>query len=267
MIRFGDQTQRPIGLFGSWKFQGLRSLGAIVFDTECIPKNGVYTEPKPEESNVRIVEVIKEVPVPVEVEKKKTDPIPIIILAVLFFVTVALIIFFCLYCMRRQKRRIQVLEDEKAKNTAVNWGKTNKKQRLVAVGDGVPDYAVFSEASNNSININIHEESSRVPLQQDTQACAVVEESGSVTLRSLSIKSRKRNSNDLEHLSGELTEEMIAGRESIMSNPKIIPICSFVDYEDNLVQESVDSEDPVTIFGEQESKRSPRGSQCSHCDS
>jgi len=106
-----------------------------------------------------------------------------------------------------------------------------------------------------------------VPLQQDTQACAVVEESGSVTLRSLSIKSRKRNSNDLEHLSGELTEEMIAGRESIMSNPKIIPICSFVDYEDNLVQESVDSEDPVTIFGEQESKRSPRGSQCSHCDS
>lgn len=136
----------------------------------------------------------------------------------------------------------------------------------MAVGDGVPDYAVFSEASSNSININIHEESSRVPLNQETQACAVVEESGSVTLRSLSIKSRKRNSNDLDHLSGEYTEEMIAGRESIMSNPKIIPICSFVDYEDNLIQESVDSEDPETIFGE-ESKQSPRGSQCSHCDS
>ncbi len=159
-----------MGLFGSWKFNGLHSLGVITLNTDCIPQDGVFVEPKKEEEKVRIVEVIKEVkgdtvevPVEVEVENEKVDPIPLIVLALVFFITVACILFYCLHCIRRHKKRIEVLESEK-KETPPVWNDKGKRRKLVQVGDGVPDYAIHSDASNNSINIKIHEESARVPL-------------------------------------------------------------------------------------------------------
>ena len=136
-ITFKDQTERPVGLFGSWKFNGLHSLGVITLNTDCIPKDGVYVAPKKEEEKVRIVEVIKEVkgdtvevPIEVEVEKEKADPIPLIVLAVVFFVTVACILFYCLHCIRSHKKRIEVLETEK-KETPPVWNESGKRRKLV----------------------------------------------------------------------------------------------------------------------------------------
>mmetsp|Transcript_2659 Transcript_2659/g.3673 ORF Transcript_2659/g.3673 Transcript_2659/m.3673 type:complete len:203 (+) Transcript_2659:110-718(+) len=44
-IRFDDPKVRPMGFYGSWKFKGLTSLGVVEFTEDCIPKDGVYTEP------------------------------------------------------------------------------------------------------------------------------------------------------------------------------------------------------------------------------
>lgn len=49
VFRFDDQKVRPMGFFGSYKFDGLTSLGVIQFNEDCIPANGEYVEPEKED--------------------------------------------------------------------------------------------------------------------------------------------------------------------------------------------------------------------------
>ena len=71
----------------------------------------------------------------------------------------------------------------------------------------------------------MHEESARVPLHNiDTQELDVV------TLRSVSIRSPAKNN--------MIDQDSNMAQDSQLSNPKIDPICSFVDYEEELVEKS-----------------------------
>ena len=66
VIRFTDRYDRPLGFYGSWKYDGLASLGLITMNTQCLPRDGDYVDqevPDPAKEVV-YVEVIKVTPAP-----------------------------------------------------------------------------------------------------------------------------------------------------------------------------------------------------------
>ena len=141
-----------MGFHGKWKYDGLTSLGIITLDTDCIPTEGVYVplpEEEEEEPEVEIVYIDREVivekvlpapdpviiteetevivEVPVEVEKEvyiqEESNTMMIVMAVVagLFVIMLMNLIFCYLCIRKHKKRVNVLEREK-----VNWGKAQK---------------------------------------------------------------------------------------------------------------------------------------------
>ena len=139
VLRFADPSERPIGLTGRWKNNGLTALGIITLNTECIPKDGVYVPPSSDktepEKEIVYVEVEKVLPAPDPIVKE-SDPTGIIIavvVTILILIIVNLLLCFC--CIKKHKKRIQSLETEK-----VDWGsKLKERPQLVAVGDAIPD--------------------------------------------------------------------------------------------------------------------------------
>lgn len=100
VISFDDQNVRPMGFYGSWKFKGLTSIGVIEFNSDCIPKDGVFKEPGESDVEIRIVERIKYITIKGDVVM---DHVPLIIVSVLFFIAVAVVIAVCLWCIRRER--------------------------------------------------------------------------------------------------------------------------------------------------------------------
>ena len=136
-ISFNDEEERVVGLKGTWKYNGLTSLGLITLDIDCKPEGGEYV-PKgspPFEQEIIYVEVPVMLPVPepeivirekaVPVIQKETENnmmLLVIIASAAIVLIIILNIIFCSCCLRQQKRRILVLETEKEK-IKVNWSK------------------------------------------------------------------------------------------------------------------------------------------------
>ena len=109
-----------MGLYGSWKFKGLTSLGVITFDESCAVKDGVYKEPGEEDVEVKIVERIKYITIQGE---DVVDPVPLIILTVFFLVTIAIIIYVCMWCIRRERKKFADFEQkQQGKVSPAPWG-------------------------------------------------------------------------------------------------------------------------------------------------
>ena len=136
-ISFNDEEERVVGLKGTWKYNGLTSLGLITLDIDCKPEGGEYV-PKgspPGEKEIVYVEVPVMLPVPepeivirekaVPVIQKETENnmmLLVIIASSAILLIIILNIIFCSCCLRQQKKRIRVLETEKEK-VKVDWNK------------------------------------------------------------------------------------------------------------------------------------------------
>ena len=157
VLRFDDPAVRPMGFFGSWKFQGMTSLGVITFNEGCIPSDGEFKEPGASDLDVRIVERIKYLP-----GEEVVDPVPLIILTVFFLITIGVILYVCRWCIHRERHRNQ---QKKQQVTPAPWTMPSEK-KPIAVGDGVPNYAGYSDADISEIKLDVlNNDSARVPLQ------------------------------------------------------------------------------------------------------
>ena len=174
-----------MGFFGSWRFSGLTSLGVIQFTDTCIPKNGEFREPNESDLAVRIVERIKYIEGP-----KVVDPVPLIVLTVFFLITIAIIIYVCLRCIR--KERLKHAELMKRRIGPAPWTPTPSTiKKPFAVGDGVPaDRFNSSNCNISDVRIDlVPNDSARVPLK-DLEALDPDKEQ--VSLREIKIKSKKK---------------------------------------------------------------------------